>query len=306
MHKILSVFWDFLQKSGINSQGNRTKNNVGHQCRSVLAVVITLRPKEKEKQRDLNLFVLKSSLQPLKTESWSNVKGQSTTAQSLNTMHHIRKKIAYNSGIINKLAIAETSMKCIGERVQNIWYYGESNNYAPKEKNRTGFAISKSHWGGRRSRRAVIGNSHTICGLARERSFGATKNQELKLRNNNWRFCFISSCKKQICSQQREECNVTGSNQLFSSFFRRFGAFLGQGRSRNSSSRSRLFMGIFSSSSAVHVAGSNYQARVQHSTPECSRCANFSSWIVSCTRMTLKRVGTIPYRKRAATEEQLP
>ena len=240
------------------------------------------------------LFVLKSSLQPLKTESWSNVKGQSTTAQSLNTMHHIRKKIAYNSGIINKLAIAETSMKCIGERVQNIWYYGESNNYAPKEKNRTGFAISKSHWGGRRSRRAVIGNSHTICGLARERSFGASKNQELKLRNNNWRFCFLSS---------KEKNDVTGSNQLFSSFFRRFGAFLGQGRSRNSSSRSRLFMGIFSSSSAVHVAGSNYQARVQHSTPECSRCANFSSWIVSCTRMTLKRVGTIT-RKRA--EQLLP
>ena len=68
------------------------------------------------------LFVLKSSLQPLKTESWSNVKGQSTTAQSLNTMHQIRKKIAYNSGIINKLPIAETSMKCIGDRVQNIWY----------------------------------------------------------------------------------------------------------------------------------------------------------------------------------------
>ena len=188
-------------------------------------------------------------------------------------------------------------MKCIGERVQNIWYYGESNNYAPKKKKRTGFAISKSHWGGRRSRRAVIGNSHTICGLARERSFGASKKQELKLRNNNWRFCFVSSKEKNAMS-------LGAINSFLLSFV--FGAFLGQGRSRNSSSRSRLFMGIFSSSSAVYVAGSNYQARVQHSTPECSRCANFSSWIVSC----LKRVGTIPVgtitRKRAATEEQLP
>ena len=53
------------------------------------------------------------------------------------------------------------------------------------------------------------------------KKFRSKQNQELKLRNNNWRFCFISSCKKQICCQQREECNVTGSNQLFSSFFRR-------------------------------------------------------------------------------------
>ena len=78
----------------------------------------------------------------------------------MNTTHHIRKKIASNSGIINNLAIAEPAMKCIE--------HGEPNNYAPKKRKEQVLHFAPSHIE-EAGRRAVIGNSNTMSGLMHEK-----------------------------------------------------------------------------------------------------------------------------------------